>query len=169
MSTPQSTFEEHRALILGCIVLSVLLIYHLYLFYTLRHSPSSTVLGVTRATRRIWAAELMQPPESASHTPHVVAVHTLRNWNMSNTMMASSRFGSVILHLDLGSLLTRCFQRRDHLWNDFLDNRALQGLVCGYFAVPRNQRIVGPIQDRYLDLHLHGCFLFVHPVDAVFK
>lgn len=47
-------------------------------------------MGVTRANRRVWAASLMQPANSPSNMQQIVAVHTLRNWNMSNTTLASA-------------------------------------------------------------------------------
>jgi hypothetical protein len=93
---PASTFEEHRSLILGCTVLGCILIYHLALYLVLKNTPQATVMGVNRATRRIWASTLMQPKESAYHAQHIIAVHTLRNWNMSNTMMASARLVGLV-------------------------------------------------------------------------
>lgn len=53
-------------------------------------SPEWTLQGVTRANRRVWTTLLMAPSQSPSAMPQIVAVHTLRNWNMSNTTLASA-------------------------------------------------------------------------------
>lgn len=86
-AVPPTTFEANRSLILGSIIVFVLLLYHAYLFYRVKTAPSMTVLGTTRAVRRIWTAELMTPGSSLQQ---ITAVHTLRNWNLSNAMMASA-------------------------------------------------------------------------------
>ncbi|KAI9018847.1 hypothetical protein DFJ74DRAFT_675123 [Hyaloraphidium curvatum] len=85
-----STWQQYQSLFFALILVVLFLAYHAYLLYVLRVAPHRTVMGVTKATRKIWAAELMMPPSSPSNLQQIVAVHTLRNMNMSNTMMASA-------------------------------------------------------------------------------
>ena len=81
----QSTWEAHQPLFLGIILIVVHALYHAYLFWRVKTAPQTTVLGTTRSVRRIWSAELM-----VGGVQQITAVHTLRNWNMSNTMMATA-------------------------------------------------------------------------------
>ncbi|KAJ3010265.1 hypothetical protein HKX48_007506 [Thoreauomyces humboldtii] len=80
MST-SSTIGNVLSLVLSALLV---LLYHLYLRHRINTTPSSTVYGLARATRRIWVAAIM-----LRHN-EILAVQTLRNWVMAASFLAST-------------------------------------------------------------------------------
>lgn len=64
--------------------LSILLVYHVHLYVSVRRRPLETAIGVTNHARRVWAQNIMEDRRD------ILAVQTLRNWVMAATFLAST-------------------------------------------------------------------------------
>ncbi|KAI8823555.1 uncharacterized protein EV422DRAFT_585116 [Fimicolochytrium jonesii] len=76
-----STLTNLLALILSVLCHAA---YHAFLFHTVRHAPTRTVYGLTRAARRVWVAAIM------FRKNEILAVQTLRNWVMASSFLATT-------------------------------------------------------------------------------
>ncbi|MEZ5454191.1 MAG: DUF599 domain-containing protein [Thiothrix sp.] len=75
-------FAEYYLL---AISMTLLVSYHLYLFWMIRHHPLRTDIGINRCARSAWVRHIMQRPPG-----DVLAVQTLRNALMSASFLAST-------------------------------------------------------------------------------
>lgn len=62
----------------------VLLSYHLFLWYQLRHQPLATTIGRSHIMRARWVEIIMADRKD------ILAVQTMRNWTMSASLLAST-------------------------------------------------------------------------------
>lgn len=58
--------------------------YHVYLYFRVRHHPLSTAIGITNHARRLWTVEMRENKQD------IVAVQTIRNQVMAATFLAST-------------------------------------------------------------------------------
>jgi len=74
-------------------LVSVLLVvaYHIFLRYKIRHNPTYTVQAVNKIARTAWVETIMQNDKNA-----VLAVQTLRNSTMAATFLASTSVFMII-------------------------------------------------------------------------
>lgn len=70
--------------ILLSLSLAVLLGYHLWLAFELRHRPQRTVIGYSAVKRREWVQSVMADRRD------ILAVQTLRNWSMAASFLATT-------------------------------------------------------------------------------
>jgi uncharacterized membrane protein len=63
---------------------SILLVYHIHLFYQVRNSPMSTSIGLTNHLRHDWVEAVMKGKQG------ILSVQTLRNWVMASSFLASA-------------------------------------------------------------------------------
>ncbi|XP_071703748.1 uncharacterized protein [Rutidosis leptorrhynchoides] len=66
--------------------LVVMVVYHVWLIYEIRHKPASTVVGMNAINRRFWVTSMMEDTQKTG----VLAVQTLRNNIMASTLLAST-------------------------------------------------------------------------------
>lgn len=85
----------YQELILTCITILLLLIYHLRLAYLVRRRPMDTAIGITNHLRGHWVESIMQDKRD------ILAVQTLRNWVMASSFLAST---AILICLGLISL-----------------------------------------------------------------
>ncbi|KAJ8632512.1 hypothetical protein MRB53_025848 [Persea americana] len=64
---------------------SVMVAYHIWLFYRILKHPMKTVVGINAATRLLWVQTMMQDTSKNG----ILAVQTLRNNIMASTLLAS--------------------------------------------------------------------------------
>ena len=58
--------------------------YHLYLYFRVKHYPLTTAIGITNHARRLWTREIRENKRD------IVAVQTIRNQVMAATFLAST-------------------------------------------------------------------------------
>jgi uncharacterized membrane protein len=73
------------------ISVSLVVAYHIFLRYKIRHDPTYTVQAVNRIARTAWVETIMQNDKNA-----VLAVQTLRNSTMAATFLASTSVFMII-------------------------------------------------------------------------
>nr|XP_043608680.1 uncharacterized protein LOC122580474 [Erigeron canadensis] len=66
--------------------LLVMVAYHFWLLYQIRHNPTRTVVGMNAINRRFWVTSMMEDTQKTG----VLAVQTLRNNIMASTLLAST-------------------------------------------------------------------------------
>ena len=76
--------------------LALIIGYHLYLRYRLRHNPAYTIQAINAQAREIWVESIMTVPNK-----DVLAVQTLRNSTMAATFLASTAILLIIGVLNL--------------------------------------------------------------------
>ncbi len=62
----------------------ILLVYHIHLIYKVKTDPLKTSMGLTNRLRRDWVQTVMKEKRD------LLAVHTLRNWVMASSFLAST-------------------------------------------------------------------------------
>ncbi|XP_071705455.1 uncharacterized protein [Rutidosis leptorrhynchoides] len=76
--------------------------YHLWLWYTVRTQPFSTVIGTNNHGRRLWVSAIMEDNERKN----ILAVQTLRNTIMGATLMATT---SILLCSGLAAVISSTY------------------------------------------------------------
>ena len=76
--------------------LGSLVAYHVFLIHEVRHSPEKTAIGHANRSRRLWVKSAIDERRD------ILAVQTLRNWNMAASFLAST---AVLLTIGLLSFL----------------------------------------------------------------
>lgn len=69
---------------LSPLALTLLLLYHVYLYRKVKTTPLATAIGVADEIRARWVEDVM------AHKRDILAVQTLRNWTMASTFLASA-------------------------------------------------------------------------------
>lgn len=64
--------------------LTLLILYHISLYYKVRNNPLSTSLGLAKRVRLLWVENIMEGGKD------ILAIQTLRNWTMAATFLASA-------------------------------------------------------------------------------
>ena len=68
--------------------------YHVYLYFRVKHHPLTTAIGITNHARKIWTAEIRE------NKYDIVAIQTMRNQLMAATFLAST---AILISLGLFS------------------------------------------------------------------
>lgn len=87
--------------------LIVLFGYHVFLFLEVRRHPERTAIGHANKSRRVWVKNVMDERRD------ILAVQTLRNWNMAASFLAST---AVLLAIGILSFLVHSDQVPDVLY-----------------------------------------------------
>ena len=70
----------------------LIIVYHVYLYFRVKHYPLSTAIGITNHARRLWTMEMRKNKRD------IVAVQTIRNQVMAATFLAST---AIVISLGL--------------------------------------------------------------------
>ncbi|XP_019416588.1 PREDICTED: uncharacterized protein LOC109327870 [Lupinus angustifolius] len=76
--------------------------YHLWLWYSTRTRPHSTIIGINSSARRNWVAAILKDNDKKN----ILAVQSLRNTIMGSTLMATT---SILLSSGLAALISSTY------------------------------------------------------------
>ncbi|XP_074572222.1 uncharacterized protein LOC141828666 [Curcuma longa] len=87
-----------------------LLVYHLWLWYTLKTKPLHTIIGINSIGRRLWVKAMMNDNDKKN----ILAVQTIRNTMMGSTLMATT---SVLLCSGIAAVLSSNYSVKRPLYD----------------------------------------------------
>ncbi|PWA44624.1 hypothetical protein CTI12_AA523860 [Artemisia annua] len=103
--------------------LLVMVVYHVWLLYQIRHKPARTVVGMNAISRRFWVSSMMEDTQKTG----VLAVQTLRNNIMASTLLAST---AIMLSSLIAVLMTGAATRSANITTTN-DHHGITGLTFG--------------------------------------
>lgn len=134
--------------VLAPATITLLVAYHIYLYYKVRTCPMQTAMGINHKARRLWVFDMLIDNQKKN----VLAVQTLRNSIMESTLMATT---AVLLTAGLATYFTFASSLRQLP----MGSKVVVGLSPGSVSPLPTLRTNGSLSSTIKSFSVLACFM----------